>query len=153
MAHHHTAPLPHLDGHGLSIAIVHSRFNPDICQGLTDACRAELQRLNVARIDVHTVPGALELPLALQTLAETAQYHALIALGAIIRGETYHFELVANESASGITRVSLDYAIPIANGVLTTENHEQARVRMEGKGKDCAHAAIEMAQFQRTHAR
>ena len=94
-----------------------------------------------------TVPGALEIPLALQKLGETGEFDALIALGAVVRGETYHFELVSNESGAGITRVSLDLGIPIANGILTVDTDEQARARVEQKGKDCALAAVEMANF------
>lgn len=155
MAHHNTAPLPPLDAHGLNIAIVHSRFNPDICHGLLEACRAELAHLGARAVDVFAVPGALEIPVALQSLIERYpdHYHAAIALGAVIRGETYHFELVANESAAGITRVGLDYNCPIANGILTTEDEAQARARMVEKGKDCARAAVEMALFQRALAR
>ncbi len=137
------------DGEGLRIGIVQARFNEDICHGLTAACTAELKRLGVADEDVLlvTVPGALEIPLALQKMAESAQFDALIALGAVIRGETYHFELVSNESGAGITRIGLDFGIPIANAVLTTENDEQAEVRMAGKGADAARVAVEMANL------
>lgn len=138
-----------LDGEGLRIGIAQARFNEDVCQGLLDACLAELQRLGVADEDVlHvSVPGALEIPLALQKLAETQQFDALIAIGAVIRGETYHFELVSNESGAGITRVSLDYGIPVANAVLTTETDEQAEARMLEKGTDAARVAVEMANL------
>jgi 6,7-dimethyl-8-ribityllumazine synthase len=110
---------------------------------------AELKHLGVADEDVLlvTVPGALEIPLALQKMADTMQFDALIALGAVIRGETYHFELVSNESGAGITRVTLDAGIPIANAVLTTENDEQAEVRMAEKGADAARVAVEMANL------
>jgi len=94
-----------------------------------------------------TVPGALEIPLALQKLAESGQFDALIALGAVIRGETYHFELVSNESGAGISRVALDFGVPVANAVLTTENDEQAIVRMSEKGRDAARVAVEMANL------
>jgi len=94
-----------------------------------------------------TVPGALEVPLALQKMAETEQFDALIALGAVIRGETYHFELVSNESGAGITRIGLDFGIPIANAILTTETDEQAEVRIQEKGADAARAAVEMANL------
>ena len=138
-----------LDGEGLRIGIVQARFNEDVCHGLLAACVAELKHLGVADEDVlHvTVPGALEIPLALQKMADTMQFDALIALGAVIRGETYHFELVSNESGAGITRVTLDAGIPIANAVLTTENDEQAEARMAEKGADAARVAVEMANL------
>jgi 6,7-dimethyl-8-ribityllumazine synthase len=138
-----------LVGAGLRIGIVQARFNEDVCHGLLSSCLAELKHMGVADEDVlHiTVPGALEIPLALQKMAETEQFDALIALGAVIRGETYHFELVSNESGAGITRVGLDYGMPIANAVLTTENDEQAEARMAVKGADAARVAIEMANL------
>jgi 6,7-dimethyl-8-ribityllumazine synthase len=128
---------------------VQSRFNEPVCNGLVDACVEELERLGVAGEDVLlvTVPGALEIPLALQKLAESGQFDALVALGAVIRGETYHFELVSNESGAGIARIALDFGVPVANGVLTTENDEQAVARMAEKGRDAARAAIEMANL------
>lgn len=137
------------DGNGLRIGIAQARFNEDVCHGLLSACLAELKHLGVADEDILlvTVPGALEIPLALKKLAETQQFDALIALGAVIRGETYHFELVSNESGAGITRVGLDYGIAIANAVLTTENDEQAEARMEEKGTDAARVAVEMANL------
>jgi len=140
---------PHLEGQGLRIGIVQARFNEDVCHGLLASCLAELKHLGVEDQDVlHvTVPGALEIPLALQKMAQTEQFDALIALGAVIRGETYHFELVSNESGAGITRVGLDFNIPIANAVLTTENDEQAEARMAIKGADAARVAVEMANL------
>lgn len=140
---------PNLDGADLRIGIVQARFNEDVCHGLLAACLAELKHLNVADEDIlHvTVPGALEIPLALQKMAETEQFDALIALGAVIRGETYHFELVSNESGAGITQVGLDFGVPIANAVLTTENDEQAEARMAEKGADAARVAVEMANL------
>jgi 6,7-dimethyl-8-ribityllumazine synthase len=137
------------DGNGLRIGIVQARFNEDVCHGLLAACLAELKHLGVEDEDIlHiTVPGALEIPLALKKMAETQQFDALVALGAVIRGETYHFELVSNESGAGITRVGLDYGIPIANAVLTTENDEQAEARMAEKGADAARVAVEMANL------
>ncbi len=140
---------PEFEGNDLRIGIVQSRFNEDVCHGLLAACLAELKNLGVQDEDVLyvTVPGALEIPLALQKMAETSQFDALIALGAVIRGETYHFELVSNESGAGITRVSLDYGIPIANAVLTTENDEQAEARIATKGAEAARAAVEMANL------
>ncbi len=141
--------LPDYDGRGLRIGIVRSRFNAYAGEGLEAACLAELARLGVAEEDITCVevPGALEIPLTLQTLAETDEYDALIALGAVIRGETYHFDVVSNESARGIMQVGLDYGIPIANGVLTTEDDEQAQIRLQEKGTDCARAAVEMANL------
>lgn len=138
-----------LDGEGLRVGIVQARFNEDVCHGLLSSCLAELKRLGVADEDVlHvTVPGALEIPFALQKMAETEQFDALIAIGAVIRGETYHFELVSNESGAGITRVGLDFGIPIANAVLTTDTDEQAEARMAEKGADAARVAIEMANL------
>ena len=138
-----------LDGAGVRIGIVQARFNETVGNGLLSACLAELTRLGVMNEDIlHvTVPGALEVPLALQKLAETNQFDALIALGAVIRGETYHFELVSNESGAGVTRVGLDAGIPIANAILTTENDEQAEVRMHEKGADAARVAVEMANL------
>ena len=138
-----------LDGKGLRIGIVQARFNEGITNALASACRAELAALGVAEQDItHVqVPGALEVPLALQGLAEHADFDALVALGCIIRGETYHFELVANESGAGVTRLSLDYQIPIANAIITTENLEQAIARQTEKGTDAARVAVEMANL------
>jgi 6,7-dimethyl-8-ribityllumazine synthase len=138
-----------LQGSGLAIGVVQARFNEPICVGLRDACLAELQALGVEDegITLVTVPGALEIPLALQHLARTDAFDALIALGAVIRGETYHFEIVSNEMAAGISRVALDHGIAVANGVLTCENDNQALARMAEKGQDCARAAVEMANL------
>ncbi|AZP13966.1 6,7-dimethyl-8-ribityllumazine synthase [Undibacterium parvum] len=138
-----------LDGAGVRIGIVQARFNETVGNGLLSACLAELSKLGVLNEDIlHvTVPGALEVPLALQKLADTNQFDALIALGAVIRGETYHFELVSNESGAGITRVGLDNGIAIANAILTTENDEQAEARMLEKGTDAARVAVEMANL------
>src|SRR3954468_24650853 len=138
-----------LSGDGLRVGIVQARFNEDVCHGLLSACLAELKHLGVADEDVLavTVPGALEIPLALQKMADTMQFDALVAIGAVIRGETYHFELVSNESGTGITRVGLDFGIPVANAVLTTENDEQAVARMTEKGRDAARVAVEMANL------
>jgi 6,7-dimethyl-8-ribityllumazine synthase len=143
---------PDLDGEGLRIGIVLSRFNQEVGDALLEACTAALVKHGVdpADIRVVSVPGALEAPLALQKLANSGHYDALIALGAVIRGETYHFEIVANESASGITAVALDNGVPVANGILTTENDEQALERVAQKGADCALAAIEMANLMQT---
>lgn len=138
-----------LDGKELVIGIVQARFNESITNALAGACRAELAALGVQEknIDHHLVPGALEVPVALQAMAEKGNYDALVALGCIIRGETYHFELVANESAAGVTRVALDYQLPIANAILTTENTEQAVARQVDKGRDAARVAVEMANL------
>ncbi len=138
-------------GAGLCIGIVVARFNQEIGEGLLASCRAALAKLGVLENDIHTypVPGALEAPLALQKLANTGRFDALIALGAVIRGETYHFEIVSNESASGIASVQLDTGVPIANGILTTGNEAQARARMEEKGADCAAVAVQMAALLR----
>lgn len=138
-----------MDGQGLSIAIVQARFNADITDALAAACKAELAVLGVAaeRIRHETVPGALEVPIALQALAASRRYDALIALGCIVRGETYHFELVANESGASVSRIALDHQIPIANAILTTENMEQAVARQTDKGRDAARVAVEMARL------
>ncbi len=140
---------PNLDGRGLRVAIAMSRFNLDVGEGLLGACTAELKRLGVRDQDllIVTVPGALELPLVLKQLAESGRYDALVALGCVIRGETYHFEIVSDESARGIGQVQLATGIPVANGVLTTENDDQALARMQQKGADAAQAAVEMANL------
>ena len=142
-----------LNGADLKIGIVQARFNESITNTLFNSCRNELLRLGVKsdNIDHVTVPGALEVPIALQTLADTDQYDALVALGCIIRGETYHFELVANESGAGVTRLALDYRLPIANAIITTENTEQAIARQVEKGRDAAQVAVEMANLLNTY--
>jgi len=138
-----------LEGRGLRVGIVMSRFNQNVCEGLLSACTDELLRLKVSPdlIRIATVPGALEIPLTLLTMARSGRYDALIALGAVIRGETYHFELVSNEMGRGINRVGLDTGVPVANGVLTTEDDDQALARMREKGTDCARTAVEMANL------
>ena len=138
-----------LDGKKLYIGIVQARFNESITDTLASACLAELDALGVnpKHIDHVRVPGALEVPVALQALAEKDRYDALIALGCIIRGETYHFELVANESGAGVSRVTLDYQLPVANAIITTENLEQAVARQTDKGRDAARVAVEMANL------
>jgi 6,7-dimethyl-8-ribityllumazine synthase len=140
---------PDHHGAGLRIGIVMSRFNPEIGEGLLSSCTATLskQGVDAANVLIVTVPGALEAPLTLQKMAQSGRYDALIALGAVIRGDTYHFEIVSNEMASGITSVQLDTGVPIANGILTTDNDDQALARMMQKGADCAIAAIEMANL------
>jgi len=140
---------PDLKGAGLRIGIVVGRFNREVGEGLLAACTAALTKQGVRASDIRvvTVPGALEVPLALQKMANTSRFDALVALGAVIRGETYHFEVVANESAGGITTVALDTGMPVANGILTTNDEEQALARVAQKGEDCALAAIEMANL------
>ena len=147
MQHANQGHAAALNGKGLHIGIVQARFNEDITNTLAQACKAELAALGVAAENIHHVfvPGALEVPLALQALADMGQFDALVALGCIIRGETYHFELVANESGAGVTRVALDSGLPVANAILTTENMTQAIVRQIEKGKDAARVAVEMA--------
>jgi len=136
-----------MNGSALQIGIVQARFNPEITNALMQACLAELKVLKVPTNHIHPiqVPGALEVPVALQALAQTQRFDALIALGCIIRGETYHFELVANESGSAITQLALDHGLPIANAILTTEDLPQAVARQTDKGRDAARVAVEMA--------
>ena len=136
-----------MDGRNLHIGIVQARFNLEVTTALVQACLAELKTLKVPESNIHlvTVPGALEVPVALQALAQTQRFDALIALGCIIRGETYHFELVANESGSAITQLALDHGLPIANAILTTEDLPQAVARQTDKGRDAARVAVEMA--------
>ena len=140
-----------LNGSGLRIGIVQSRFNPEVCEGLLGECRAKLVQQGVAEDDITlaTVPGALEIPLALLHMAESEKFDALIALGAVIRGDTYHFEVVSNESARGVNDVQLACGVPIANAILTTDNDDQALARMSVKGSEAAQAAIEMANLLR----
>ena len=142
---------PDLRGTDLRIAVVRGRFNEAIGAGLLASCLERLDALGVApgRITLASVPGALEIPLALQKLAATGHYDALIALGAVVRGDTYHFEVVSNESAAGITQVQLDAGVPVANGILTTDTEVQAMERVRQKGADCAEAAVEMANLAR----
>ena len=135
------------DGRGLRVGIVQARFNEGVTQALAQACLSELKAAGVEQITHVQVPGALEVATALQALAERGDFDALIALGCIIRGETYHFELVANESGAAVTRVALDYRLPIANAILTTEDLPQALARQDEKGRDAAKVAIEMARL------
>ena len=140
---------PILNGAGLRIGIVLSRFNSEVGDGLLSACVAELRKLGVAddAVTLATVPGALESPLVLRRMALSGKYDALIALGAVIRGDTYHFEVVSNESSRGIQEVQLQTGVPIANAILTTENDDQALVRMSVKGAEVAAVAIEMTHL------
>ena len=133
----------------LRVGIVLSRFNASVCDALLSGANAALAESGVAEsaITIATVPGALEAPLALQRMAQSGDYDALVALGAVIRGETYHFEIVANESAAGLASVQLEFGIPIGNGILTTDNEAQATARAAGKGRDAALAALEMANL------
>lgn len=138
-----------LEGDGLRIGIVRARFNDTITQKMADICIAELQSLGVHADDIRhvTVPGALEVPVALATMAQHQDFDALVAIGCVIRGETYHFELVASESGAGVSRVALDHEMPIANAVLTVENEGQAWARVEDKARDAARVAVEMANL------
>ena len=138
-----------LDGEGLRIGIVRARFNDAITQALATACVDELLLLGVAERDIRVlqVPGALEIGLALKALAETEDCDALVAIGCVIRGETYHFELVADCSSAAVTRVGLDHLLPIANAILTVDNEQQAWARSEEKGRDSARVAVEMANL------
>jgi 6,7-dimethyl-8-ribityllumazine synthase len=143
-------PLMKLRGAGLRIGIVTARFNAPICEKLLAGARKALAEMGVEKEDVVevTVPGALEIALALQTFAATENFDALVALGCVIKGDTYHFEVVCNESAAGITRVGLEMDVAIGNGVLTTFTEEQAVARAEQKGYEAAQAAVEMALLQ-----
>jgi 6,7-dimethyl-8-ribityllumazine synthase len=138
-----------LNGKGMRIGIVQSRFNPVVCEGLLGACRSQLLQLGVSDTDITlaTVPGALEIPLVLQQMAGSGNFDALIALGAVIRGDTFHFEVVSNESARCVSDVQLDNGLPIANAILTTDTDEQAEERMIIKGEEAAQVAIEMANL------
>lgn len=146
---HIAADNDRMNGKKLRVGVVQARFNAAITDVLAHACKVELLALGVAEKDIEhiTVPGALEVPVALQALAEKGSFDALVALGCIIRGDTYHFELVANESGAGVTRISLDYQLPIANAILTTEDLPQALARQEEKGRDAARVAVEMANL------
>jgi 6,7-dimethyl-8-ribityllumazine synthase len=140
-----------INGHDLRIGIVQSRFNTEVCEGLLGACRAQLVKQDVRENDttLATVPGALEIPLALQRMAQSGKFDALIALGAVIRGDTYHFEVVANESARCVGEVQLHTGVPVANAILTTDTDEQAVARMHVKGSEAALVAIEMVNLLR----
>jgi len=140
---------PALDGADLRVGIVQARFNDSITRQLASSCIDELVALGVSARHIRhvTVPGALEVPVALNAMAQSGRFDALVALGCIVRGETYHFELVANESGSGVTRVALDHELPVANAILTVENMDQARARAVDKGRDAARVAVEMANL------
>ena len=138
-----------LDGRDLHIGIVQARFNEALTDRLANACKAELISLGVAAADIThlQVPGALEIGVVLNALADEDEHDALIAIGCVIRGETYHFELVANESGAAVTRVALDHGIAIANAILTCENVAQAEARVDEKGREAARAAVELANL------
>ena len=138
-----------MDGNDLRVGIVQARFNDELTSRMATLCIDELVKLGVSvkHIQHVTVPGALEVPVALQAMADSERFDALVALGCIIRGETYHFELVSNESGAGVTRVSLDHHVPIANAILTVENQDQAEARVEEKSRDAARVAVEMANL------
>ena len=140
---------PNLNGQGLKIGIVQARFTNEVGSAMVEAARKKLLELGVADDDITlaTVPGALEVPLVLQNMAASESYDALITIGAVIRGETYHFELVANESGAGVSRVGLDFNVPIANAILTTENDEQAHARIQEKASDAAIVAVELVNL------
>jgi 6,7-dimethyl-8-ribityllumazine synthase len=140
---------PSLDGASRRVGIVQSRFNPAIGSGLLAGALRALKEAHVAdeRITVITVPGALEAPLALQRLAQSGDFDVLVALGAVIRGDTYHFDIVANESAAGVASVQLEFGIPIGNGILTCDTDAQAVARMDAKGYEAAMASLELANL------
>jgi 6,7-dimethyl-8-ribityllumazine synthase len=141
--------LAELVGDGLNIAIVRARFNDSITARMAEVCMAELKLRGVRAKDIRhiTVPGALEIPLALKMLADAGDVDAMVAIGCVIRGETYHFELVADQSGAGVMRVSLDSGIPIANAILTVENQAQAEARVDEKARDAALVAVELANL------
>ncbi|HEU5297469.1 MAG TPA: 6,7-dimethyl-8-ribityllumazine synthase [Burkholderiaceae bacterium] len=138
-----------LEGEGLVIGIVQARFNAALTDKIAQACSYELAALGVAERHIThvTVPGALEIAVALKAMADSDDFDALIAIGCVIRGETYHFELVANESGAGVTRVALDHQIPVANAILTVDTEAQGWERVEDKGRDAARVAVEMANL------
>jgi 6,7-dimethyl-8-ribityllumazine synthase len=142
----------------LRIGVVHSRFNQPICDALLETARAELAKARAKQgasgleAEFFAVAGALEIPLALQWLAQSGRFDALAAIGAVIRGDTYHFEVVSNESARGVMDVALESGLPVANGILTTDTEEQALARRD-KGAEAVRVAIEMATLRRELAR
>jgi 6,7-dimethyl-8-ribityllumazine synthase len=130
----------------MRLGIVASRFNEEISAQLLERARAAAQKLGV-EVTVTNVPGALEIPLALQWMAQSGRFDALVAVGAVIRGDTYHFEVVANESARGVMDVALDFGLPVANGILTTDSEAQAKARLD-KGAEAVRVAVEMAKLK-----
>ncbi|MBU3693742.1 MAG: 6,7-dimethyl-8-ribityllumazine synthase [Rhodocyclaceae bacterium] len=145
------APRLAPDGHGLRVGIVCSRFNDTVCSALLADCRQRLLALGVVAADIAElrVPGALEIPVALLAMARSGRVDALVALGAVIRGETYHFEVVSDASAAGVLQVQLQTGVPVANGILTIDTDAQAAARMRSKGGEAAEAAVEMAVLLR----
>jgi len=131
----------------MRLGIVASRFNEDLCSQLLQRAKAEAARLGVKDVQVESVPGALEIPLALQWMAQSGRYDCLAAIGCVVRGDTYHFEIVANESARGVMDVALEFGIPVANGILTTDTEEQAKARLD-KGAEAVRVAVEMATLR-----
>ena len=131
----------------MRLGIVASRFNEDLCAQLLQRARAEAAKLGVQEVVVEAVPGALEIPLALQWLAQSGRFDCLAAIGCVVRGDTYHFEIVANESARGVMDVALEFGIPVANGILTTDTEEQAKARLD-KGAEAVRVALEMAKLR-----
>ncbi len=131
----------------MRLGIVASRFNEDLCSQLLQRAKAEAARLGVKNVEVESVPGALEIPLALQWMAQSGRYNCLAAIGCVVRGDTYHFEIVANESARGVMDVALEFGIPVANGILTTDTEEQAKARLD-KGAEAVRVAVEMATLR-----
>ena len=140
---------PNTRGDGRRVGVVLSRFNAAVGEDLLAGALRALVEAGVAERDivVATVPGALETPLVLQQMAQTGDFDALVALGAVIRGETYHFEIVAEQSAAGVAGVQLEFGIPIGNGILTTNTDEQAQARADLKGYEAAQAALELANL------
>jgi len=132
----------------MRLAIVASRFNEEIASQLLARAKAEAEKLGVRELRVESVPGALEIPLALQWLAQSGRYDALAAVGCVVRGETYHFEIVCNESARGVMDVALEFGVPVGNGILTTEDDPQALARLD-KGAEAVRVALEMAQLRK----
>lgn len=137
------------DGRGVRVGIAQARFNEPLCDALREACLAELTRLGVDAEDIFvcSVPGALEVPGTLELMGKTRQFDALIGLGAVVRGETYHFEVVSNESAAGLTRLAQDFSLPVVNGILTVDDDAQGQARASEKGADAARVAVEMANL------
>jgi 6,7-dimethyl-8-ribityllumazine synthase len=140
---------PRIAGTARRVGIVLSRFNPEIGEGLLASALRGLGEAGIDEKDVviASVPGALEAPIVLQRMAQSGDFDALVALGAVIRGETYHFDIVANESARGVSEVALQFGIPVGNGILTCDTDEQARARMDAKGFEAAQAALEIANL------
>jgi len=131
----------------MRLGIVGSRFNEEISTQLLERAKAEAAKLGIKDLTVKTVPGALEIPVALQWLAQTGKFDALVAVGCVIRGDTYHFEIVANESARGVMDVALQCGLPVANGILTTDDEAQAKARLD-KGAEAVRVAMEMARLR-----